>query len=201
VATFIVNYEAVVGAKELELLARLVGKPLDSVSADHWSATIHTPALSLLIIPEEVPTPTASHSSADVDRPGVEVTHAGGDGELVGRDLGTVHEITLLRALVTFSDVVEVPPTEILKELGAVTSRAYGVVFLDPSADTDVSSGNGAPVVVADIGIELATDRHRTITFFTRAVGHFVEVVLDAGLPRDLLPHIRRHRLSVGGRG
>jgi hypothetical protein len=28
-----------------------------------------------------------------------------------------------------------------------------------------------------------------------------VEVVLDAGLPRDLLPHIRRHRLSVGGRG
>jgi hypothetical protein len=33
-----------------------------------------------------------------------------------------------------------------------------------------------------DLGTEVATDRHRTITFFTRAVGHFVESVLDAGL-------------------
>jgi hypothetical protein len=194
-----VEHEALVGVLELELLARGVGNPVDSVWADHWSATAHTPDLALLVIPEEVHTPTTSHPYADVDRPAVELCHERrGMGELVGRDLGIVREITLLRALVSFSEVVECPETEI-EILGRTIppGEGYSIVFLDPAGDARGSAGLDAPVVVADIGIELATDRRRTITFFTRAVGYCVETVLDEGLPRDLLPYVRRHTVAI----
>jgi hypothetical protein len=112
-------------------------------------------------------------------------------GELVVSDCGVIEQVTLLRAQLTFSPVVEGPAIDILGTT-IPPGDEFHVIFLDPEVDA-LHRPTGAPVVATDVAIELTTSRGRTITFFTRGVGHFIQVAVDAGLPPGM--HARRHSL------
>jgi hypothetical protein len=112
--------------------------------------------------------------------------------EMVGRALGRIRSITVLQVYLTFSRPTQAPPTEVL---GVVIPAGitYGPIFcaeLEPAAD------DMAPFVGLDIGIEWCTDLGHAVTFYTDAVGHFVQVALDAQLPGHIAGFVRRVALD-----
>ena len=188
-----VTHQTVISEAELDLLRDLKGLTLDSVWSDGWSATLSVSGRLLFVVPEEVPTPSTSHPYADVDRPKFlpsDAANLSGANSPVGTQFGTISRITLFRAVVTFSPIASAPPTEILG-ITIPAGNEFGLYFLDSPNDA-VALDSQAPLVAADLAVEIATTAGRAVTFFTRGVGHFVEVALDARLPSELDDHLRR---------
>ena len=192
------TYEAVLSPAELALLRQLVGKSLDSVWTNSWSALVCASGTNFLFCPEEVATPSPSHRYADVDRPRVESDAPAPSkwDALVCRDLGKITQINLLRGRVSFSPVVDGPPIDI-RGVEIPAGPEFGLLFLEPGGTAIAAPADDAPIVTVDLGIELSTDRGHVVTLFTQGLGHFVHVVADGALPPELSAHVQRRRIEA----
>ena len=160
------TYEAIFSEVELAQLRRLLGKSLDSVWTNQWSALVGAAETNLLFCPEEVATPSPSHRYADVDRPRVQ-PDAPAPSEwdvLIGSDLGKITRINLIRGRVSFSAIVDSPPIDI-HGVEIPAGPEFGLVFLESGGTTIASPAPDAPVVTVDFGVELSTDSGHVVTF------------------------------------
>jgi hypothetical protein len=171
---------------ERALLVTWQGCSLEAVfCGGYFDACVRSGARSLVVTPEEVPTPTARISLADVTVPRVKEvpTRERPEGALpfVAAQLGTVEEIEILTTLVRHT-----APTmgEAVALRGGVVIRpgpSWGHRVYAPSVVTATAED-----VVADVGIRFWTRGGRQLLVFTDTIGFSVDVLLDEGLPEDL---------------
>jgi hypothetical protein len=194
-----VNYDVRLPEHERDLLRSLRGASLESVRTDGWSAFVGVPKRTIQILPEEVPTPSTAHPHADVNPPRVVSVgaEAQGSAEVIGRFLGRVQTINVLGVHLVFSSPNHAPATEILG-VPLPEGVSYGPIFLEKSARVAQQAEGPAALVGLDIAIELLTDQGHTATLLTEAVGHFVHVVLDGGLPLHIAGFVHRQPLEGG---
>jgi hypothetical protein len=119
-----------------------------------WETHLVTSVCELTFIPEEVPTPTSDHPSADVSRlaiqraPRPEPLPA---DRIFAREAGRITAVSLLRAAVGFTptEIVPVPSGRGPMESGV----GYGYRFARPD-----SPAEPGPWFIADLGVVLRTE-------------------------------------------
>jgi hypothetical protein len=179
-------YEVKLSLPECELLASLVGKPLDRVTTDRWAVELRSGASAIRVVPEEVATPDAEHPQGDVDRPSLQAISdfsSAKDDIIVADRLGVVRGVNVVSTLISFSPVVECRGEEIALGVLMPDSTGYGYVYHHPDQRGEAERAVGAGAVVdLDIALELITDKHPSVVIYTRA---FWMVTSIEGLPGD----------------
>jgi hypothetical protein len=181
------RYKVGLTASERELLAVLIGQQLAFVRADGWSAVLQAGDIGLDVVPEEVPTPDTEHPVGDVERPLVRLVQEPDlmrHGQRIVESAGLVRAVNIISVLVSFSPVVECPPTELRPGVVLPTSNGYGWIYHPPAllADAETEAERDSALVELDIAFELVTELHPSVVFYTR--GYFVCVSAN-GLPED----------------
>jgi hypothetical protein len=179
-------YEVKLSPPERELVASLVGKPLDRVTTDRWAVELRSGASAIRVVPEEAATPDAEHPQGDVDRPSLQAISdlsSAKDDILVAEGLGIVRAANVISTLITFSPVVDCTGEEIAPGVRMPDSTGYGYVYHHPDQRKDAESAvGGGAVVDLDIAVELITDNRPSVVIYTRLF--WVLSSLD-GLPTD----------------
>lgn len=171
-------YEVKFSAEECDLLASLVGQPLERVATDGWTVELDTGLTLTSVIPLEVATPDAEHPCGDVERP---LVQAGAElltlehANVVGEKLGVIRAVKVISTLIRFSPVVDCPPEEIRPGILLPASQGCGWLYFPPTQrqQAEQEVGRGA-LIDLDIAFELITDVCSSLVVYTR--GFFARV-------------------------
>jgi hypothetical protein len=165
-----------VSSAEAQLLAALVGRPIDIVLHDGWAVYLESGELHLGFQPEETPAPTAEHPHACISRPAVRRRGSNlpppGRPEWVLHELGAVTHVSLLHAWVSWSPPRWGGPIKVLNaEFPA--GIEYGPILARPHSDTPT----GSAVFPSDLGILLETSLGQWYLMYTDT-GFFVDLAI-----------------------
>ena len=180
-------YDVKIPETELDELAKLIGKPLDILSMSGYDVILQSDKRVLRINPEEVATPDKEHPYADVERPLIErkVHTPTADGELmVSKQLGCIQTINILSVLISFSAPSFGPAIVLPNEAVIPEGMEYGWTYFHPRDKRSLITklGDDQALVDLDIGFELVTTKHSSVTVCTS--GYFI-LVCQNGLPED----------------
>lgn len=186
--------------EEAVLLNGAIGKRLDLVTCWHPVVVyLHIDGLKLRIEPEEISTPTRQHEYSDVTRPCVKEGFGNGNEDelkTVAKDLGVICEVSVLTTLVSSTPSEPVGPIKITEDYSLPAGTAYGAVLTHPAVEASLD----VEYVESDIGIRFKTNRDRSITIFTDAVGYWVYANVDGEyfgyIPKETFPEDFDSRLQ-----
>lgn len=175
---------ALLPTAQTQLLATLPGQELDELTTDGWSVFIVVGGRRIHFIPKEVHY-EQDDPIRDVDR--IDVAIASEQAPTItpiGRDLGSIERVCLVRTLTAYLPPEDVPAHDITVDGRTVkvpAGQGHRTVSVAPSGlnallagATDVRLLHFMPV---DIGVVIVTAHHRVLV---NTCGYFVEASVDA---------------------
>jgi len=180
------EYFVEITPQERNILANLLGKPIDSIqdlSGAHtvgFCVRLNILGSTIDFTPDEIATPEANKPYADVTRPLITNDQSALRPDLkwttILENAGTVDRIAILHTLVTFSPLLS-PSNPNVTTMIYGTGEAWGNIFLHPtkSAVDNLKVSDRYAVVYLDIGVTIFTNTGLAITIMTDGTSYYVK--------------------------